>query len=125
MTAPTRNAPSDADCRAPLASMQPEDPVHGAQFGRLNQFGVHDGDRKQWALELFLPEGEEVLQRREIRKQIVVLPDVSLQQPGTIRTAINDFRCCQSVAKTCFLKSMETVSFSTMPASSPTWKSNA
>src|ERR1700730_5998061 len=44
------------------------------------------------------PEREEILQRREIRKHIVVMPDVSLQQPGTIRTAIDDFRCCQSVA---------------------------
>ena len=40
----------------------------------------------------------EARRRREIRKQIVVLPDVSLQQPVTIRTAINDFRCCQFVA---------------------------
>jgi hypothetical protein len=34
----------------------------------------------------------------KIRKHIVVLPDASLQQPVTIRTAISDFRCCQSVA---------------------------
>ena len=59
---------------------------------------MRDGDGKQRAVELLFPEREEILQRREIWKQIVVLPDVSLQQPLTIRTAIDYFRYCQSVA---------------------------
>jgi len=46
---------------APVESVQPEHAVDGVQFGRLDQFGVRDGDRKQRAFELFLPEGEEVL----------------------------------------------------------------
>jgi hypothetical protein len=44
--------------------MQPEDSVHGAQFGGLDQFGVRDGDRKQRAFELCFPEREEW--RREV-----------------------------------------------------------
>ena len=84
---------------APIESVQLEHAVDGVQLGRLDQFGVRDGDCKQRASELLLPEGEKVLQRREIRKHTVVLPDASLQQPVTIRTAIDDFRCCQSVAQ--------------------------
>jgi hypothetical protein len=40
--------------------MELEDCVRGAQFSRLDKFGVHDGDRKQRTFEFFLP-GEEVL----------------------------------------------------------------
>src|SRR5258705_12061958 len=68
-----------AESRA-LALMQPEHAVDGAQFGRLDQLGMRNGDGEQRSVELFLPEGEKVLQGREIRKQIVILPDVSLQK---------------------------------------------
>jgi hypothetical protein len=37
------------DCN--LSLMQPEHSVHGAEFGRLDQFGVRDGDRKQGSFE--------------------------------------------------------------------------
>ena len=37
---------------APVESVQPEHAVDGVQFGRLDQFGVRDGDRKQRAFEL-------------------------------------------------------------------------
>ena len=78
--------------------MQSEDATDGVQFSRLDEFRMRDGDCEQRTIELCFPEGEKVLQRREIWKQIVVLPDVSLQQPLTIRTAIDYFRYCQSVA---------------------------
>src|SRR6516225_3922970 len=48
------------------------------------------GHRVERTVELLLPEGEEILQRRELRKQIVILPDVGLQQRGMIRHAIED-----------------------------------
>ena len=46
---------------APVESVQPEHAVDGVQFGRLDQFGVRDGNRKQRAFELCFPEREEVL----------------------------------------------------------------
>ena len=46
---------------APVESVQPEHAVDGVQFGRLDQFRVRDGDRKQRAFELCFPEREEVL----------------------------------------------------------------
>src|SRR5438270_7246116 len=57
---------------AAVALVQPEHAVDGAQFGRLDQLGMRNGDSEQRAFELFLPEGEKVLQRREIREQIVI-----------------------------------------------------
>jgi len=60
--------------------MQSKDAVDGVQFGRLDQLGMRDGDGEQGAVELLLPKRKKVLQRRKIRKQIVVLPDLGLQQ---------------------------------------------
>src|SRR5947208_9904540 len=48
----------------PSRSMQPEHAVDRAQLGRLDQPGMRDRYRKQRAIQLFLPEGEEILQRR-------------------------------------------------------------
>src|SRR6266404_849335 len=70
--------------------VQPKDAVDGAQFGRLDQLGVRNGDGEQRAFELLLPEREKILQRREIRKQIVVLPDIGLQERGMIRHPIKN-----------------------------------
>src|SRR6202022_698732 len=83
-------------------SMQPEHTVDGAQFSRLDQLGMRHGDGEQRAVELFLPEGEKILQRREFRKQIVILPDVGLQQRGMIRHAIQNLRRRQPVTQHLF-----------------------
>src|ERR1700722_6655434 len=58
---------------------------------------MRDRDGEQRSLELLLPEGEKILQRRKIRKQIVILPDVGLQQRGMIRHAIENLRRGQPV----------------------------
>ena len=49
----------------------------------------HD-HRVEGAIEFFLPKGEEILECREFRKQIVILPDIGLQQRGMIRHPIED-----------------------------------
>ena len=61
-------------------SVQPEHAVDGAQFGRLDQLGMRNGDGEQRAFELLLPEREKILQRRKFREQILILPDIGLQQ---------------------------------------------
>src|SRR5450759_1504927 len=53
-------------------SMQPEHAVDGPQLGRLDQLGVRNGDGVERAFELLLPEEKKILQRRKIRKQIVI-----------------------------------------------------
>src|SRR5436305_1732658 len=82
------------------------DKIHGAQLGRLDQFGMRDGDGKQGALELPFPKGEEILQRRKVWKQVIVLPDVGLQQPVTIRPTVHDFRRRQTIAKDLLAKAL-------------------
>jgi len=57
--------------------MQPEHAVDVEQLGRLDQFRMSDGNCEQRAIERCLPESQKILRRREIRKQIVILPDVS------------------------------------------------
>src|ERR1700710_2482103 len=60
------------------------------------------GDREQGSLELLPPESEAILQRRKIRKQIVILPDVGLQQRGMIRHAIKNLRRRQPITQHLF-----------------------
>src|SRR4051812_42119895 len=79
--------------------MQPEHAVDGAQFGRLDQLGMRHSNREQRTFQPGFPEGEKILQRREIREQVVVLPDIGLQQPVAIRAAVDDFRRGQAVAQ--------------------------
>src|SRR6185312_981936 len=88
----TRSTKHLAAGRAPLAafSMQPEYAVDGAKLGWLNQPGMRHDHRVEGAIEFFLPKGEEILECREFRKQIVILPDIGLQQRGMIRHPIED-----------------------------------
>src|SRR5580692_9161427 len=80
-------------------SMQPEYAVDGTQFSGLDQLGMGHRHGEQRSFELFLPEREEILQRRKFREQIVILPDVGLQQRGVIRHAIENLRRRQSVTQ--------------------------
>src|SRR6266571_2715143 len=79
-------------------SMQPEHPVDRAQLGRLDQARMGDRHRVQRPVELLLPECEEALEDRKVRAQIVVLPDIGLQQPGMVGAAIEDAGGGQAVA---------------------------
>ncbi len=82
---------------ATICSMQPEDAVDGAKLRWLNQPGMRHGHREQGTVELLLPKGEEILQRREFWKQIVILPDIGLQKRTMIRHPIKDPRRRQPV----------------------------
>jgi hypothetical protein len=53
--------------------MQPEYAVDVVQLGRLDQFRMSDGNCEQRTIERCLSESQKILQRREIRKQIVIL----------------------------------------------------
>src|ERR1700733_13941837 len=83
-------------------SMQPKYAVDGAQFSGLDQLGMRDPNRIKRSLEFLLPEGKEVPQRREFRKQIVILPDVCLQQRGMIRHPVENFRRRQPITQNLF-----------------------
>jgi hypothetical protein len=52
----------------------------------------------QRAFERLEPEGEKTVERRKARAEVVVLPDVGLQQGRMIRQAIEDLCGRQTVA---------------------------
>src|ERR1700731_2544532 len=54
--------------------------------------------RVQRTLQLLQPEIEEFVHCREVRAEIVALPDIALQQPGMIGPPVEDLRGDQSVA---------------------------
>jgi hypothetical protein len=64
--------------------VQPEFAVHRFELGGLDQLAMRDAHRMQRALELLLPEGQEAVQFGKFGEQIVVLPDIRLQQPAMI-----------------------------------------
>src|SRR5215216_6670846 len=79
-------------------SVEAEFAVDGAHFRRPDEARVGDRHRVQRAFQRSLPEEEKLLQQRERRAQIVILPDVALQQPGMVGTPIEDMRGGQAVA---------------------------
>src|ERR1035437_3866283 len=87
---------------AASALMQPEYAVDGAKFGGLDQLGMGHRHGEQRSLQRFFPEAEKILQRRKFREQIVILPDVSLQQRGMIRHAIQNLRRRQPITQHLF-----------------------
>ena len=72
----------------PLSSVQPELAVDRTDLGRLDQPRMRHGDRVQRAFQGLQPEIEELVERRKYRAEIVILPDIALQQPGVIRPPI-------------------------------------
>src|ERR1700674_1056141 len=63
-----------------------------------------DHHRVQRPIELLLPESQEVMEDREIRAEIVILPDVGLQQPAMIGTPVVDVRRREPVSTDLTLK---------------------
>src|ERR1043166_3744879 len=79
-------------------SVQPELAIHRADFRRLDQPRMRDGDRMQRPFELLQPEREKLVEHRKLRTEIVVLPDVSLQKRGMVGHPVENMRRRQSVA---------------------------
>src|SRR5262245_7338889 len=78
-------------------SVQPEFPVDCLEFAGLDELAMRDAHRMQWPLKLFHPECQEAVQLGKFGKEIVVLPDVGLQQPAMIGTPIQNVRGRQAI----------------------------
>ena len=81
-----------------LLLMQPEFSVDRPDLRRLDQPRVRHRHRVQRALELFQPEIEEFIELGKVRAEIVVLPDIGLQEPGMVRPPVEDVGGGQAVA---------------------------
>jgi hypothetical protein len=77
--------------------MKPENATHCFDLDRFNEAGMRNSDRMQGTVERFLPKLQKALQLREMWVEVVVLPDVALQQPGMVRAPVQDIR-----RSTCF-----------------------
>ena len=75
-----------------VGSMQPEFAIDGADFGGLDQPCMCDRHRVQRPFQRLEPEAEEAIEGGKSRAQVVVLPDVGLQQPGMIGAPVEDLR---------------------------------
>src|SRR6202008_5048335 len=75
-----------------------EDAVDGVDFSRLDQSRVCNRHGMKDSVERLPPEGQKPLQFREFRTEVVFLPDIGLEQPGMIRTPVEDVRGRQAVA---------------------------
>ena len=71
--------------------MKPENATHCFDLGRFDEAGMRNSDRMQDTFEKFLPKPQKRPQLREIRVEVVVLPDVALQQPGMVRAPVRIF----------------------------------
>ena len=68
-----------------------------AHFCRCDEVMVGDGDLLEFAVELRGPESEEVLELRKSWVEVVVLPDVALQQGWMIWQMVEDLCRRQAV----------------------------
>src|SRR5947208_6532365 len=80
------------------ASMQTELAADRAQLRGLDQPRVGHRDGVERSLELLQPERQKAVQHRESRTQVVVLPDISLQQGRMIWEAVEDLRRGEAIA---------------------------
>ena len=71
--------------------MKPENAIHCFDLDRLDEVGMRNRDRMQDTFETFPPKLQ-TLQLREIWVEVVILPDVALQQPGVVRAPVQDVR---------------------------------
>jgi len=78
--------------------MKPKFGVEGLDFSRLDEPRVADAHTMEGAVELLPPKGQKLHQRRKFWCNIVVLPDIGLQETRVIRQPIKNFRRSQTVA---------------------------
>ena len=78
--------------------MQPEHAVDEVELGRRDQPAMRHPHAIERAVKIGLPEIEKVDELGKARREIVVLPDIALQQRLMIRKAVDDFRRGQSEA---------------------------
>ena len=71
-------------------SVQAEHPVDGPDLRRPQQPGVRHRHGVQRPLQVLAPKREEFLQHRKLRPDVVLLPNIGLQQPRVIRPAVED-----------------------------------
>src|SRR3954453_11652927 len=79
--------------------MQTKFEADRADLRRPDELLVGNLHRIERPIELVAPEGEELHQGRKIGSDVVILPDVSLEEPRMVRQAVEDFRRRQTISR--------------------------
>src|SRR5215210_456888 len=77
--------------------MKRQDAVDGLELGRLDQTRMGDRHGMERPLQLTRPKAQEFQQHWEIRREIVLLPDVCLKKARVVGQAVKNRRRCQPV----------------------------
>jgi hypothetical protein len=72
--------------------------------GRLDDAGISDADRLQRPFKIMAPEVEEFAQSSKVRCDVVVLPDVGLENAAEVRQAIGNLSRCETPAAKLFFE---------------------
>src|SRR5262245_27487176 len=80
------------------ALVQPELAFDKAEFGGRDQPPVRHANAVERAVEIGVPEAEEIGELGKARGEIVILPDIALQEPRIVRQTVEDLRGCQREA---------------------------
>src|SRR5438067_8609290 len=80
------------------SSIQQKLTVECPDLGRLDELCMTDHHAMQRPIELLLPESQEFDQNRELRCNVVVLPDVGLQQARIVGQMIKNARGGEAIA---------------------------
>lgn len=78
--------------------MKPEDAIHSAPFGGADEPVMSNPYGVKRCIDFAPPVIEENKQPREVRSQIIFLPDIDLQQRRRIGPVIADFGKRKSIA---------------------------
>lgn len=87
------------------ASMKAEFRTQRLDLGRFDELRMADHNAIQWPFKLFLPERQELDQNRKIRRDIIVLPDIGLQQARMIWQMIKISAVASPYPASCLIKS--------------------
>ena len=82
--------------------MKPENAIRCFDLDRFDEVGMRNRDRMQDTFERFPPKLQKTLQLREIWIDVVVLPDVALQQPGMVWARYRIFAVVRPYPSICF-----------------------
>lgn len=79
--------------------MQPKFPVECLDLCRLDKLRVSHHHAMQRPVKLFAPEPQEFDQDRKLRRKVIILPDIGLQQARMIRHMIENMRGGKPVSR--------------------------
>ena len=83
-------------CATTSRSIDTVGSVYQAQFAALYQAGMRDPHGGERSVQVVVPKSEKISKGREARRNIIVLPNIRLEQARVIRQTVKYFRPAHS-----------------------------